>query len=766
MTDFTFLKVPSLLACLLLLLGSCTQNSPLVHTLEELNAAIQAAQPGDSVILANGTYTDFALEFTGKGTAEAPIRLSVQEKGKVFLEGQSYLQLSGEYLEVEGLVFRNGFTPTSEVISFRTSKEALCNHCRVTECVIDNYNPAERFESDYWVGIYGKHNRFDHNYLTGKRNQGVTLAIRLDTDGSRENFNRVDHNYFGHHPVLGSNGGETIRIGTSHYSMSNSNSLVENNYFDRCNGELEIISNKSCQNTYRGNTFYECQGTLTMRHGNETLVDGNFFFGNGKPNTGGIRVINEKQRVVNNYVEGITGHRFRGALVVMNGVPNSPINRYFQVIDSEVSNNVFVDSDHVQLCAGSDNERSAVPANTRFTDNVFVNRNRENIFTVYDDISGITFINNQVDENMLPLQEAGFVRQKISLTDAGNGIKLPSNSAASDSIRVKMKTMATRENTGVSWYPIREDEQFFNTGKSIQVAPGKNTLSEAVAQSGPGDIIHLAPGEYLQSMSIDLVHPLTFVANPGKEKPVLLFEKASLFNIENGGALTLKGVQVNGRECNDRPLNSVIRTSRYSMINNYKLFIEDCDFVDLDVNHSFNVLRVFKNTFADSIVVRNSSFKNVSGTVLALDQETDDIGIYNAENVVLENCLFDNIGGAALHLHRGGNDESTFGPMLVIDRCTFDEVGGDKRNKTNSSVSLHGVQFIQITNSIFDDSAPLDLHLVVGEPVVTIEDCVFSGGTKLVDNGEPYQINNVRLNEPEPLTELAGGKQIGTQLMD
>ena len=33
--------------------------------------------------------------------------------------------------------------------------------------------------------------------------------------------------------VLGSNGGETLRIGTSHYSMFNSNTLVENNYFDR-----------------------------------------------------------------------------------------------------------------------------------------------------------------------------------------------------------------------------------------------------------------------------------------------------------------------------------------------------------------------------------------------------------------------------------------------------------------------------------------------------------------------------------------------------
>ena len=44
--------------------------------------------------------------------------------------------------------------------------------------------------------------------------------------------------------------------------------------------------------------------------------------------TGGIRIINENQTVRNNYLYGLTGHRFRGALVIMNGVPNSPRNKW------------------------------------------------------------------------------------------------------------------------------------------------------------------------------------------------------------------------------------------------------------------------------------------------------------------------------------------------------------------------------------------------------------------------------------------------------
>ena len=732
-----------------LLMVACnvdTTSGNLVHNIDEFKQAVEAAQPGDRIVLANRVWKDVELVFVGNGTEEAPITLTVEEKGKVSLEGQSNLRMAGEYLIVEGLVFKNGYTPTSEVISLRRTKEDLCNNCRVTECVIDNYNPPERFDSDYWVGIYGKNNRFDHNYLVGKRNQGVTLAVRLNTEASRENNHQIDRNYFGHHPILGSNGGETLRIGTSHYSLTNSNTLVENNYFDRCNGEHEIISNKSCQNTFRNNTFYECQGTLTMRHGNETLVENNYFFGNGKPNTGGIRIINETQTVRNNYHEGLTGYRFRGALVIMNGVPNSPPNRYFQVIDSEASNNTFIDCDHIQLCAGSDEERSAIPKNTVIENNLFYNKNKENLFTIYDDISGISFNGNLLSTNMKPFQKEGFTTKEIGFERDENGLMMPTENLTAG-MQPKGE-IATPENTGVSWYPRVEQEQFLNTGKVIQVKAGENTLVEALKESSSGDIIELTEaGEYLMSKSIDIYHPISFVAAASlSEKPVLKFQKTSLFNIENGGALSLDGLIISGTESRDKPGNAVIRTSRYSMINNYKLFINNCDFQDLDVNHSFEVLKVYKNTFADSIVVRNSTFEKVSGSVLALNKETDDIGIYNAENVVIENCKFKEIGFAVLDLHRGGRDESTFGPMLKIDQCTFDKIGRDQRNKTGASVTLHGVQIAEIQNNQFVDSKPIKLHMVVGEPITRVVDCTFKNTPKIMANDEPYFTDNLTFN--------------------
>ncbi|WP_350670806.1 chondroitinase-B domain-containing protein, partial [Pseudoalteromonas sp. CAL494-MNA-CIBAN-0108] len=92
---------------------------------------------------------------------------------------------------------------------------------------------------------------------------------------------------------------------------------------------------------------------LTLRHGNGNVVEENIFIGNGVDHTGGIRVINKDQIIRNNYLQGLTGYRFGSGFTVMNGVPNSSINRYHQVENATIENNTFVNVSHIQLAAGS-----------------------------------------------------------------------------------------------------------------------------------------------------------------------------------------------------------------------------------------------------------------------------------------------------------------------------------------------------------------------------------------------------------------------------
>lgn len=312
---------------------------PGLRSAEEVDRAMKRARPGDTLLLAPGIWKDQTVVIQGRGTEEKPIVVRPTIPGEVILTGSSRLRLSGEHVIVDGLYFKDGAIGKGSVIEFRTSSERAARFCRLTNTVITDYNPANDTLDYKWVSLYGERNRVDHCTFVGKKHQGCLLVVWLD---ETPDYHRIDSNAFCLRPPHFQNGAEMIRVGTSDWSMHESFTAVEQNYFYRCDGEHEIISNKSCRNLYRGNTFVECQGALVLRHGNDNLVDGNFFFGNGRERTGGVRVIGERQRVVNNYFQDLRGSKTHAPLSVMMGVPNSPLNAYFQVADAVVAFNTFV----------------------------------------------------------------------------------------------------------------------------------------------------------------------------------------------------------------------------------------------------------------------------------------------------------------------------------------------------------------------------------------------------------------------------------------
>jgi poly(beta-D-mannuronate) lyase len=734
---------------LILTLAACAKDESvdgqLVRNIDEFNAAAASLQPGDKMVLANGIWTNVELKFSGKGLPDNPIELTAEEPGKVIISGQSNLRFSGSHIVVSGLVFRDGYTPTSEVIAFRTSKAELANNSRVTNTVIDNFSNPERHDTDTWVAIYGKNNHFDHNSLIGKGNRGVSLAIRMNTEASRENGHIVEYNYFGPRQTLGSNGGETIRIGTSHYSREYSNSIIRYNYFDRTSGELEIISSKSCGNEILGNVFFESQGTLTMRHGHYTVVENNYFLGNRQPNTGGIRIINENQTVRNNYMAGLTGYRFRSALVIMNGVPNGPINRYDPVIDSVMDNNIVIDSDNIQLAAGADEERSAPPTGSSMSHNIIMSQTNLDPFTIYDDVSGITFEGNVLNEEAsLPTEIAdGFTQVPYSVVENEHGLRVPEQSLIDQIGFGEVKLPVTKDETGADFYPKTDAVVAFQSGTTTAVAVGENTILDALETSSPGDTLVLENGgEYLLTKYSFIRHPVTIKAESG-DKAIVRSEKASFFIVENGGALELENLWIDGAESPDQPGNNVISTSRYSMNRNYSLAVRDSKVTNLDVNHTFDFLKVYRNTFADSIEILNTEMTNITGSILTLDKETDDIGIYNVENVTIKDSTFTDVQGAVANIYRGGTDESTFGPIVIVEGNQFTNAGLGSRNKPGASLKFHGVQKLYISDSNWKESAPLDLYLTNGEPISVIKDVVMEDTGSIRANRDEYEVDNV-----------------------
>ena len=87
-----------LAAFLMLFLNQSCDDVPqkgLVHDLGSLHSAIQHAVPGDQIIIANGAWKDVEIVFEAHGTEGNLIYLSAEEPGKVFIEGNSNLQIAG-----------------------------------------------------------------------------------------------------------------------------------------------------------------------------------------------------------------------------------------------------------------------------------------------------------------------------------------------------------------------------------------------------------------------------------------------------------------------------------------------------------------------------------------------------------------------------------------------------------------------------------------------------------------------------------------------
>lgn len=693
---------------------SALEGEPLrkivVSSPEEYEQAAKLLEPGDVVVLANGTWQDFDLVFEAKGTEAHPIYLVAEDPGQVVLSGQSSLRMGGEYLIVSGLVFRDGYTPRNEVISFRRDSKTLAFNSRITRTVIENYNNPDRAQRDTWVVMYGQNNQFDHNHLSGKLNSGPTMTVRLNSEDSQNNNHHIHHNYFGPRPVFGSNGGETLRIGTSHYSLTTSGTLVEHNYFDRCSGEVEIVSNKSGNNTYRNNTFYESRGTLTLRHGNDTLVEHNLFDGNNAPYTGGVRVINKRQTIRNNLFRNLTGERFSGALVVMNGVPDSPINRYHQVDGALIENNTFESIGKIELAEGSDAERSAVPINSTFKDNVVFAKGDATPFNLYDDLSGVAFSGNTTNRTPPDAIASGFT----VLEDA----PAPDGAGASGMFGV------AKDQTGVPWYPKPAAQSPFGNGKEIQVTPGENKISDALRMAEAGDVLVLAAGDYNEAKTINLQIPVTVKASESKTVN-LSFERRNLFLLSSNGALKMHGLNVTGAHAPDSVGNSFIASTARGGTGNHVVELSDMAFSDFVINRAFSIVTAGKGTFFDLVSVTGSSFSNVSGITFKFDSETDDYGIYNVEYLIIEDSTFADVRGSVASIYRGGRDESTFGPHAFVTGSQFERVGAGSA----PLLALHGVQNARFESNLVDQIQPIKFVITTGKPKIAMKDNRQSDGT-------------------------------------
>lgn len=684
-----------------------------VKNLLELQKANNLAQPGDIIILKNGEWKDVVISLTCNGTEKMPIIFKAKTAGKVMITGKSKLNFGGNFIVVDGLLFKNGFA-NDNVISFRTDEKQVANHCRVTNAVIDDFNNPNRLKENYWVAFYGKNNRVDHCTFSNKKNIGVLVAVMLEGKINQDNFHQIDHNYFGIRIPLASNAGEIIRIGVSETCEFNSNTQITDNFFEYCDGEAEIISIKSCQNVVRNNLFKECQGSVVFRHGNYNTVENNVFLGNDKEGTGGVRLINKGQMVVNNYFYKCRGVGFRSPLTLMNGVPNSPAIRYVSVSNAVIANNTFNDCSAISFCEGSDAERSETPSKVQFVNNIFYGTKDTLLYYQFDDIKGITFASNLVSNTIKQPLSEGFFKTTLFPNpenpfemkgDFKNGITLndsiqkvgvsrlsygfSNKNGYADLNRLKVIESNATNLCGAKWYkPIKiEQKQVKANCKNVA------ELTEQLVKNKDSKLfINLTSNEYIFTEPINISGDV--IISSSLKTPIKFnlndLKSTYYFQILAGKSLSINDLKIEFGNANTK----IFIISDTTANPNHSSFSIRNSTVE-HLNGDF--FKASKSSVLDSVVVSNCQFSNISGTVFNFNSETDKKGYYNVENLKINKNVFTNNKGKILSIIRSGKDESTMGPWLIltenkISTCeTVNEeplffISGINRSFTNNNI--------------------------------------------------------------------------------
>ncbi|KAA3614654.1 MAG: T9SS C-terminal target domain-containing protein [Calditrichaeota bacterium] len=264
-----------------------------VNSISELQDAIDSANPGDEIILANGTYsTNSDIKINNiHGIEDNLITIRSEDVTDAVITGnESFLIENSSYIHL------TGFKIATSVVERDGLEIKASENIRLSNCVFDMQESGMK---NYWLYVTdaSQNIRIDHNEFEAKYDEGCFIVVYGPSNGISQ-YVQIDHNHFKGHYFTGSNGGEAIRFGDSNRQNYSSYSVIEDNLFENCKGDVEVISVKSTNFTVRRNTLSECNGSIVLRHGDSCLVESNFIM-NG---SGGIRFYGDNQKIIGNYL--------------------------------------------------------------------------------------------------------------------------------------------------------------------------------------------------------------------------------------------------------------------------------------------------------------------------------------------------------------------------------------------------------------------------------------------------------------------------------
>ncbi|MDB9741588.1 polysaccharide lyase 6 family protein [Akkermansiaceae bacterium] len=422
-----------------------------VNSIDQFNELSLSA--GDIVTWKNGSYREEGtIKFTADGTETKPIILKAESAGGVIFTGSVTMDISGDHVNVAGFHW-NGGEGHNNHIEFRSGSN-YANHSTIRNCAFNNLTPSGN-DKHRWIVFHGTNNTVEHCSFTNKKSPGALILVELEYNNTDPVQHHISNNYFYNFqhrdPVTTHSGdSETIRVGESSFQSKSASCLIEKNYFQACDGENEIITNKSANNTYRYNTFRNCHGSLVLRHGANAHVEGNYFLGENKEGSGGIRVSDSFHTIVNNYFQDLNndGDKWNNAITLVGGSDKTggSSNGYQKVDNILVAFNTIYNCDDPLYF----NDRSSYDPTGTFAYNLNYSTSTKG---VGGDISGtgqsIKYIGNIFGGNDIGITNEGITKADAQFLPFGEIFQpnlkgIAANAAGSDYSSIVTKDLSGR----------------------------------------------------------------------------------------------------------------------------------------------------------------------------------------------------------------------------------------------------------------------------------------------------------------------------------
>jgi poly(beta-D-mannuronate) lyase len=305
----------------------------------QLINAIEGALPGDRIRLCNGVWNDTRLIFSKSGTQAQPIVLTAQSPGDVIISGNSYIEIIGSYINVNGFRWADYGDPRPKRGFIQTSSKS--RYCKISEMVFEEDIKSPREEWIFNIALRGKGHEVFNSAFLGKYGKGAQMFV---WEGGQNLNHELHHLYFRRKPLgfdKGEpiNGGESLQTGAGDGVELGADDFRSHHlFFEGASGESEIISVKGSRQVLSDIVMLGCEGSFSLRGGNNNIIERVFINGLNKHRAAGLRILGDNHVISDLFVTGLSdkwigGVHFQSGIPYHDAADNVSI-KYSTIIDS------------------------------------------------------------------------------------------------------------------------------------------------------------------------------------------------------------------------------------------------------------------------------------------------------------------------------------------------------------------------------------------------------------------------------------------------